>query len=256
MTDTTREPLTLFFDLDGTLSDPSDGITRCLQHALKSLGRSYPPKTELVQFIGPPLRWTFPHLLGDSDGELIDRAIGFYRERFSTIGLFENEVYPGVPEMLERLQDDGHRLYVVTSKPTIYADRIIEHFGFDRFFLDVFGPQLDGRFDEKSELIGHILRELSLDPGRTIMIGDRARDVESGKAHSTRTIGVTYGFGSEAEIAAAGPDAICHGPSGIEQAVRTLRKTKMAQGLPIATVSPGQTVAGAPAVTTSPDTER
>jgi phosphoglycolate phosphatase len=220
MEHTTDGSLTLFFDLDGTLSDPSDGITRCIQHALKCLGRPYPPKAELVQFIGPPLRWTFPRLLGSEDKDLIDAALRYYRERYGDVGLFENVVYPGVPELLERLQEEGHRLYVVTSKPTVYSDRIIEHFGFDRYFLQVYGPQLDGRFDEKSELIEHILRDLSLDPARTVMIGDRARDIESGQAHGTRTIGVTYGFGSEAEIAAAGPDEICHNPAEIHQAVQ------------------------------------
>jgi phosphoglycolate phosphatase len=173
-----------------------------------------------VQFIGPPLRWTFPRLLGSEDKDLIDRAVAFYRERFGDVGLFENEVYPGVPELLARLQGEGHRLYVVTSKPTVYSDRIIRHFGLDRWILKVFGPQLDGRFDEKSELVGHLLQEFSLDPARTIMIGDRARDIESGQAHGTRTIGVTYGFGSEAELAAAGPDEICHNPGQIDRAVR------------------------------------
>ncbi|MBP8912205.1 MAG: HAD hydrolase-like protein [Phycisphaerae bacterium] len=219
MTDTTREPLTLFFDLDGTLSDPSDGITRCIQYALERLGRPYPPKAELVQFIGPPLRWTFPRLLGSEDKDLIDAALYYYRQRYGDVGLFENQVYPGVPEMLARLQGEGHSLYVVTSKPTVYSNRIVERFGFDRYFLKVYGPQLDGRFDEKSELIEHILQELSLDPGHTVMIGDRARDVESGQAHNTRTIGVTYGFGSEAEIAAAAPDEICHSPAEIDEAV-------------------------------------
>jgi phosphoglycolate phosphatase len=229
MTDTTPEPLTLFFDLDGTLSDPSDGITRCIQYALERLGRPYPPKAELVQFIGPPLRWTFPRLLGSEDKDLIDAALRYYRERYGDVGLFENQVYPGVPEMLARLQGEGHRLYVVTSKPTVYSDRIVERFGFDRYFLKVYGPQLDGRFDEKSELIEHILQELSLDPGRTVMIGDRARDIESGQAHNTRTIGVTYGFGSEAELAAAAPDEICHTPEEIDEAVRRCR-TKGSHG--------------------------
>src|SRR5512133_1581203 len=129
MIDLTREPLTLFFDLDGTLSDPSDGITRCIQYALERLGRPYPPKAELVQFIGPPLRGTFPRLLCSEDKDLIDAALGYYRERYGDVGLFENVVYPGVPELLERLQGEGHRLYVVTSKPTVYSDRIVERFG-------------------------------------------------------------------------------------------------------------------------------
>ncbi len=220
MTDPMSVPLALFFDLDGTLSDPSEGITRSVQHVLQCLGRPYPGKSELQHYIGPPLRWTFPRLLGTDDTTLVETAIGYYRERYETIGLFENEVYPGIPELLQRLQDDGYPLYVVTSKPTVYADRIVQHFGLDRFFLEVYGPELDGRFDEKRELVEFILCERCLDPRRTVMIGDRARDVESGRTNGTRTIGVTYGFGSIAEITAAGPDEICHCPGEIYPAVQ------------------------------------
>ncbi len=220
MIDSMHEPLTLFFDLDGTLSDPSNGITRSVQYALQRLGRPYPDKSALQHYIGPPLRWTFPRLLGTDDNNLVETAIGYYRERYETVGLFENEVYPGIPELLKRLQGEGYPLYVVTSKPTVYADRIIAHFGLDQFFLAVYGPELDGRFDEKRELVAFILGERHLDPGRTIMIGDRARDVESGKVNGTRTIGVTYGFGDIEEIAAAGPDEICRHPGDIYPAVR------------------------------------
>jgi len=219
MTDSTQKPLTLFFDLDGTLSDPSEGITKSVQHALQCLGRPYPSKSELQHYIGPPLRWTFPRLLGTEDNDLVETAIGYYRERYETIGLFENEVYPGIPELLQQLYDDGYPLYVVTSKPTVYSDRIIQHFGLDHFFIDIYGPELDGRFDEKSELVAFILRERALDPSRTVMIGDRARDVESGRVNGTRTIGVTYGFGSREEITAARPDEICHRPGDIYPAV-------------------------------------
>ncbi len=220
MTDLMPVHLALFFDLDGTLSDPSEGITKSVQHALRSLGRPYPGKSELQHYIGPPLRWTFPRLLGTDDNALVETAIGYYRERYETVGLFENEVYPGIPELLQQLQDDGYPLYVVTSKPTVYADRILQHFGLDRFFLEVYGPDLDGRFDEKRELVEFILCERCLDPRRTIMIGDRARDVESGKVNGTRTMGVTYGFGSVAEIAAAQPDELCHHPDEIYPAVQ------------------------------------
>jgi phosphoglycolate phosphatase len=222
MTDSMHAPLALFFDLDGTLSDPSEGITKSVQHALQCLGRPYPGKSELQHYIGPPLRWTFPRLLGTDDATLVETAVGCYRERYETVGLFENEVYPGVPELLQQLRDDGYPLYVVTSKPTVYAARILQHFGLDRFFIEVYGPELDGRFDEKRELVEFILCERCLDPRRTIMIGDRARDVESGRTNGTRTIGVTYGFGSVAEIAAAGPHEICHRPGEIYPAVRRL----------------------------------
>lgn len=220
MTNLAPIPLALFFDLDGTLSDPSEGITKSVQHALQCLGRPYPGKSELQRYIGPPLRWTFPRLLGADDAALVETAISYYRERYETVGLFENEVYPGIPELLQQLQDDGYPLYVVTSKPTVYADRIIRHFGLDRFFLEVYGPELDGRFDEKRELVEFVLCKRCLDPRRTVMIGDRARDVESGRSNGTRTIGVTYGFGSVAEITAARPDEICHQPGEIYPAVR------------------------------------
>ena len=216
-----RGPLTLFFDLDGTLSDPSEGITRCIQHALQCLGRPYPPKSQLVQFIGPPLRWIFPRLLGTDDPALVETAIGHYRRRFEDVGLFENAVYPGIPELLRQLCDERYPLYVVTSKPKVYADRIIRHFALDRFFVEIYGPQLNGRFDEKIELVGFLLRQLSLDPPRAVMIGDRARDVEAGKAHGTRTIAVTYGFGRLEEITTAGPDHICQSPADIHHTVRS-----------------------------------
>jgi phosphoglycolate phosphatase len=219
MIDSTQKRLALFFDLDGTLSDPSEGIAGSVQYALQCLGRPYPDKSELQHYIGPPLRWTFPRLLGTDDSDLVETAIAYYRERYETVGLFENEVYLGIPELLQRLQSDGYPLYVVTSKPTVYSDRIIQHFGLDHFFIDVYGPELDGRFDEKSELVAFILRARTLDPSRTIMIGDRARDVESGRTNGTRTIGVTYGFGSLEEITAARPDEICHSPRELYPAV-------------------------------------
>lgn len=226
MSCTSHGSLTLFFDLDGTLSDPSDGITRSVQYALERLGRPFPPKAELTRFIGPPLRWTFPRLLDTDDKELVETAVDYYRQRYESVGLFENEVYPGIPELLPRLRDDGYPLYVVTAKPKVYADRIIRHFGLDRYFIEVYGPELDGRFDEKRELVGFILHQRRLDPGRTVMIGDRASDIESGRAYGTRAIGVTYGFGTLEEITAAKPDRICHRPADISLAAREVRESQ------------------------------
>jgi phosphoglycolate phosphatase len=191
-----RRSLNLFFDLDGTLSDPSEGITRSVQHALECLGRPYPSKSELIRYIGPPLRWTFPRLLDTDDKELVETAIRYYRERYEDVGLFENEVYPGIPELLRQLHDDGYP------------------------FIEVYGPELDGRFDEKRELVGFILHQRSLDPRRTVMIGDRASDIESGRAYGTRAIGVTYGFGTLDEITAAKPDQICRNPHELYPAVQ------------------------------------
>jgi phosphoglycolate phosphatase len=215
--------LNLFFDLDGTLSDPSEGITRSIQYALQCLGWPYPPKAELTRYIGPPLRWTFPRLLDTDDKDLVETAVNYYRQRYEDVGLFENEVYPGIPELLRQLHDDGYPLYVVTAKPRVYADRIIRHFGLERCFIEVYGPELDGRFDEKRELVGFILHERRLDARCTVMIGDRASDIESGRAYGTLAIGVTYGFGALEEITAAKPDCICHSPDEVRPAVQTIQ---------------------------------
>jgi phosphoglycolate phosphatase len=212
--------LTLLFDLDGTLTDPREGITRCLQHGLEQLGRPYPDQDELVQYIGPPLRWTFPRLLGTDDPELVDAAVRHYRQRYTDVGLFENVVYDGIPELLESLQRLGFVLIVVTAKPTVYADRIVSHFGLDSYFTGVFGPQLNGRFDDKTELVEHVLAEQGLNPEHAVMIGDRATDIAAGKANGTRTLAVTYGFGSVEELTAAGPDQICNSPAQIRGVLR------------------------------------
>jgi len=168
MSRTERTISTLFFDLDGTLTDPSEGITKCYQYGLEQLGYSFPTQADLVQYIGPPLRWTLPRLLGPDDEALVDAAIRHYRDRFADVGLFENKLYQGVPELLSALSDAGFRLYVVTTKPTVYAERIVNHFDLDKYFIETYGPELDGRFDDKTELIEHILRERGLRPEETI----------------------------------------------------------------------------------------
>lgn len=210
---------TLFFDLDGTLTDPREGITRCIQYGLEQIGRPLPPQEKLVKYIGPPLRWTFPDLLGTDEAELVDAAITHYRHRYADVGIFENVLYEGIPELLRALHGDGFNLYVVTSKPTIYAERIVRHFGLDRYFEATFGPELNGRFDDKAELIAHILSERRLNPRQTVMIGDRASDIIAGQANGTRTLAVTYGFGSLEELTATGPEAICHHPIEIREIV-------------------------------------
>jgi phosphoglycolate phosphatase len=209
----------VFFDLDGTLTDPQKGITRCFQYALKRLGRPPEPESNLIQFIGPPLRSTLARLLCSEDKDLIEKAVGYYRERYSEIGIFENDIYPEIKELLFLLYQ-SYRLYVVTAKAQVFAQKIVCHFGLERYFTAIFGPTLDGRFDDKGELIGTILQELSLAPDDTVMIGDRREDIVAGQSNGTRTIGVTYGYGSREEIAAAQPDYICQRPSDISQVLR------------------------------------
>jgi phosphoglycolate phosphatase len=209
----------ILFDLDGTLLDPKKGITGCIRFALKKLGRSPWRESDLTQFIGPPLRQTFATILSTSDKALIEKAVYFYRERFAKIGLFENEIYAGVTELLEFLHNQPLRLYIATAKPKIFAEKIVRHFKLNHYFEEVFGPDLEGRFDHKDQLIEFILLELSLRPEDTIMIGDRREDIIAGKANGTRTIGVTYGYGNQEEIQASKPDYICHHPAEIQKSI-------------------------------------
>jgi phosphoglycolate phosphatase len=194
----------LFFDLDGTLTDPGPGITRCLAHALEQLGRPAPPLGELERFIGPPLKLNFSELLETDDETLIHQGIAHYRDRFGEVGLFENEVYPGIPELLARLGEEGHALRVVTSKPTIYASRIAVHFDLDRHFARVHGSELSGLRADKADLIAHVLDTESLRREDCVMIGDRSHDILGARAHGVRSIGVAWGYGSREELTEAG----------------------------------------------------
>jgi len=207
--------MNLLFDLDGTLTDPVVGITTCIQHALRQLGREPPERSELTRYIGPPLRATFAELLVTDDQSLVHQAMVWYRERFEAVGMFENEVYPDVPTGLEALVAKGHRLFVATSKPRVFAERIIDHFGLSAYFVAVYGSELDGRNSSKVDLIQCLLKNECLDLADTWMIGDRAQDVRGGRANGIRTIGVLWGYGSQDELRAADADLLVHNMSQV-----------------------------------------
>jgi phosphoglycolate phosphatase len=194
----------LFFDLDGTLTDPAPGITGCFLHAVQSLGRSGICAAELRRFIGPPLREGFAELLETQDAALIEEAVRLYRERFATIGLYENAVYPGIELALAELCSDGFQLCLVTSKPEVYANRILDHFELRRFFRSVYGAELSGEHSDKASLIGRGLRTEGIAPAQTCMIGDRSHDILGAAAHGVFSLGVTWGYGSSDELRAAG----------------------------------------------------
>jgi phosphoglycolate phosphatase len=198
----------LLFDLDGTLTDPVVGVTRCLQHAMSQLDRVPPPIAELSRFVGPPLRGTFAELLSTNDDALIARAIVLYRERFVTTGMLENQIYPAVRGGVEQLGDDGHRLWVVTSKPTVYARQIVGHFGLASWFREIYGSELDGRNTDKADLVRVALDSEGLVPRETWMIGDRAHDMRGGRINGTLTAGVLWGYGTEEELRAEEPDLL------------------------------------------------
>lgn len=209
----------VLFDLDGTLTDPKPGITKCIIHAMNRMNRVPPDAESLTWCIGPPLGHSFPILLENEDPELIAQAIGFYRERFAEVGLYENTVYEGVPQMLRNLRSAGVRLFVATSKPTIYAVRILAHFELHGFFQAVYGSDLDGTRTDKKELISHLLRIEGLTPKRTLMVGDRQHDVIGARACGLRTIGVRYGYAEMGELAGAAPEAMCDHPDEVASTV-------------------------------------
>jgi phosphoglycolate phosphatase len=162
----------LFFDLDGTLTDPKPGITGSIQYALRKLDRPVPSQDELTWCIGPPLRASFAVLLGGEG--LADRALELYRERFADVGLFENSVYPDIEHVLVALSQSGGRMFVATSKPHVFATRIVDHFGLNSYFEHVFGSELDGTRVHKSDLLAYALRQAGVDPSQALMIGDRS----------------------------------------------------------------------------------
>ncbi|MEI3651248.1 MAG: HAD family hydrolase [Dolichospermum lemmermannii FEM_B0920] len=206
---------TVLFDLDGTLTDPKPGITRCIQYALSELGYKPPDANELLWCIGPPLKSSFSQLLQTSDDTLLEEAILLYRSRFSRIGLFENSLYPQIPETLKIIRAAGYQTFVATSKPQIYATRIIEYFDLAPFFDGVYGSELDGNRSVKGDLISYIIEREILLPSTVVMVGDRLHDIIGAKKNNIAAIGVTYGYGIREELETHKADLIADCPDEI-----------------------------------------
>jgi phosphoglycolate phosphatase len=198
----------VLFDLDGTLTDPKAGITRSIQHALRKRGRPVPHADALEGLIGPPLEHSFRSHFAMTPAEA-RQAVEDYREYFADTGLFENAVYPGIPELLASLRAEGVRLALATSKPTVFAERILAHFALAEHFDQVVGSHLDGRRVEKHELIADALSTLSgVARERAVHVGDRRHDVEGARANGIDVIAVGWGYGTRAELEAARPTAL------------------------------------------------
>lgn len=201
----------ILFDLDGTLTDPKIGITTCVQYALHKMGIEEPDPDRLEPFIGPPLIDSFREFYGMNEEEAV-RAVEYYRERFSTVGLFENEVYSGIPELLARLKKDGRKLAIASSKPTVYVKKILEYFSIYEYFDIIVGSELDGTRCRKEEVVEEALEQLSADDKfrkrDAVMIGDRKFDIEGAKAHQIPSIGVNYGYAADNELVEAGADCV------------------------------------------------
>ena len=212
----------LLFDLDGTLTDPKEGITLSVQYALVTGGIDAPDPDALCCFIGPPLKEQFMDYAGwnDQEGEA---AVARYRERFGTVGWAKNKVYDGMHDLLAALREAGFTLAVATSKPFVYAEQILRHFGLLDYFHVAVGSELDGTRTDKAEVIEETLRQLGQpDRSRVLMIGDRRHDVEGAAKCGVPCVGVRYGFAAEGELEAAGA---CH----VADSVEALRDYLLAQ---------------------------
>ncbi len=213
--------MTILFDLDGTISDSFLGITKCVQYALRTQGIEVEDLHELTDFIGPPLSLSFRKRYGFDD-ETIAFLVKKYRERFDKIGVFENELYPGVKEALASLQDRGYALVLASSKPEDACRIILKHHGILSYFTEVVGATLDSRISSKKEVLEEVLRRMDIqNPKECILIGDTIYDVEGAKDIGMDCIGVSYGFGRVEELERAGAYCIC---KDLEEVVRSIER--------------------------------
>mgnify|MGYP002513769392 FL=1 len=193
----------IFFDLDGTLTNPEEGIVNSIRFAAEFYGLKNVEKLKpgFRKYIGPPLLDTFIELLGP-DVEKAEAAVAKYRERFAPIGLYENEIYPGVKETLEKLKSMGYILCTASSKPQKFVDTILEHFEIKKYFDFVGGATMDGRISKKEDVIDYVLKETGFAPAQVLMVGDRMFDLEGAAEFGMDAVGVLYGFGSREELEA------------------------------------------------------
>lgn len=210
---------TILFDLDGTLTDSKRGIVNCIRYAMDKLERPCPD--DLDWCIGPPLDGALGILLETDDKDAIYGTLNIYRERFSTIGLFENDLYPDIAGMLEELAAT-HDLYVATAKPWVFAERIIEHFGLTPHFIKTYGAELDCTRGDKGELIAYILEQENLDPATTIMVGDRSHDLIGARKNNVASVGVLWGYGGRAELEAHEPRHLAENPAQLTTYLQSL----------------------------------
>ena len=213
---------TALVDLDGTLTDPAIGILGGFEYALRRLGAPVPDRASLSWVIGPPLRQAFPRLLPDPAPANVEAAVAAYREYYGGVGILEATVYAGIPEALEALRGSGYRLHLCTVKPRVFAAPVVKHFGLAGYFDGIYGSELDGRFDDKADLMAHIVDEQALAPAGVVMIGDRDLDIVAARSNGIAGIGVTWGYGSADELSAAGAAQLCKAPPDLPTAVRAL----------------------------------
>ena len=198
---------TVLFDLDGTLTDPGMGITNSVAYSLKKFEIEVEDRKELYKFIGPPLHESFMKYCGFSD-EDAEKAIVYYREYFRDTGIFENEVYDGIENLLGEIRNSGRKIILATSKPEEFAKRILVHFGLDKYFDFAAGATMDTSRSKKGDVIAYALKESGCSPENAVMVGDRLHDILGAKENGLDSIGVLFGYGSREELEKAGADYI------------------------------------------------
>lgn len=204
----------ILFDLDGTLTDSAPGIIRCVQYALEKCGQGSWDSADLFRFIGPPLTDSFKDFCGMTDTEAA-AALEYYRERFVRFGMFENSVYDGIPQLLETLRQAGKTLAVATSKPQLYAEKILEHYKLAPYFTTVAGPGFNGELPTKADVIGEVLQRLQVtdaDKIHAVMLGDREQDVRGALVNGITAFGAGYGYSAPGELQAAGVSRVAAKP--------------------------------------------
>lgn len=207
----------ILFDLDGTLTDPKPGITKAFQYSLKFFGIIEEDLDDLEKVIGPPLADSFKEFYGFDDGN-IKLAIDKYREYYSVKGLLDNRVYPHIPILLKKLNDKGKDLRVATSKPTFYANKILDHFKIAKYFSSIVGSNFDGTRVKKEEVIAYALKQKGLKTdSKIVMIGDRKFDILGAKKVGIDSIGVLYGYGSREELNEENPTNIVESVADLEK---------------------------------------
>lgn len=204
----------VLFDLDGTLIDSEAGIVGSMRHAFAAMGVEAPAQDVLRTWIGPPLRATFPGVVGD-DPARVEQAVAHYRDRFDAIGWSEHTIYPGMAEVVENIAARGDRLAIVTTKLRVQAERIVAHLPFGDRFTRIYGPEPGSRASEKVAMVAQALADFGAAPEHAVMIGDRRYDIEGAKANRVRAVGVDWGFGSREELLDAGADVIVGSPEGL-----------------------------------------
>lgn len=206
----------IFFDLDGTLTDPAEGITNSVAYALSKFGIKVSDRSELYRFIGPPLIGAFMEYY-DFSKEDAERALAYYREYFAPKGIFENQVIDGIPELLADIKAQGKKLYVATSKPEPFAIQILEHFGLAKYFDGIYGSTMDESRNTKDAVIAYALAKSGAERYDSVMVGDRHHDIDGAKKNEMKSVGVLFGYGSRAELASAGADEIAQTVTELKQ---------------------------------------